>query len=137
VLELRVETDEPGLANTAGDGVRHGACGMGGGEDGAPHHYRLLSKGKSRDLKTKEVGIDVKPGDVFLVESGGGGGWGDPNERTREQHEADARNGFVVRSSRGAGRNRRPSHGGLGAISGPPSRSIGSTAKAPSKKESP
>jgi N-methylhydantoinase B len=104
VLELVVETDEPALANTAGDGVRHGACGMGGGEDGAPHRYRLLSKGKARELQTKELGIQVKPGDVFMVESGGGGGWGDPKRRTVEEHEGDAVNGFVARN----GRPRRP-----------------------------
>src|SRR5216683_3282854 len=96
VLDLVVETDEPALANTAGDGVRHGACGMAGGEDGAPHRYRLLSKGKARELQTKELGIVVKPGDVFMVESGGGGGWGDPKRRASEEHEADVENGFVT-----------------------------------------
>jgi N-methylhydantoinase B len=70
-----VETAEPGVANTAGDGVRHGATGMGGGNDGTPHRYRLLSNGSTRVLRTKEVGVVVQPGDVFLVESGGGGGW--------------------------------------------------------------
>ena len=35
-LEMVVEVAEPAVANTAGDGVRHGACGMLGGEDGDP-----------------------------------------------------------------------------------------------------
>ena len=103
VLDFVVETDEPARANTAGDGVRHGACGMAGGADGHPHRYRLLSKGKLRALKTKEVGIVVKPGDVFLVESGGGGGWGPPRQRTPEQRAADVESGFVT-----DGRARRP-----------------------------
>src|SRR3954454_21848466 len=34
-LDLRVETAGPARGNTAGDGVRHGACGMLGGDDGA------------------------------------------------------------------------------------------------------
>ena len=34
--------------------------------------------GQPRVIKTKEVGIAIRPGDVFVIESGGGGGWGDP-----------------------------------------------------------
>jgi N-methylhydantoinase B len=98
ILELVVETAEAARANTAGDGVRHGACGMAGGKDGAPHRYRLLSRGKARDIQTKELGIDVRPGDVFHVESGGGGGWGEPTLRTPEAHAADAQTGFVSKN---------------------------------------
>src|SRR6185312_6867003 len=59
-LELAVETAKPALGNTAGDGIRHGACGMAGGEDGAPHDYRLRRPdGSTRVLKTKETGIVI------------------------------------------------------------------------------
>ncbi|MER8402203.1 hydantoinase B/oxoprolinase family protein [Mesorhizobium sp. M1348] len=81
-LDLELEIAEPALANTAGDGVRHGACGLQGGEDGAPHDYRLLSSGKPpRALKTKEVGIVLSPGDVLAIRSSGGGGWGPADKR--------------------------------------------------------
>src|SRR5712692_10507283 len=100
VLDFVLETDEPARANTAGDGVRHGACGMAGGADGKPHRYRLVSKGKARELQTKELGIVVKPGDVFMVESGGGGGWGDPKRRTLDEHKADVENGFAMANGR-------------------------------------
>lgn len=109
VLEFVVETEEPARANTAGDGVRYGACGMAGGRDGLPHRYRLLSDGRVRVLQTKEVGIPVQPGDVFLIESGGGGGWGDPRLRAPEARAADLDNGFVTRrGSRAGGRRLRP-----------------------------
>ena len=96
VLELAMEITAPARANTAGDGVRHGACGLAGGKDGLPHRYRLRSAGRYRVLKTKEVGITVRPGAVFLVESGGGGGWGDPRRRTSQARKADVENGFVT-----------------------------------------
>ncbi len=96
VLELEMEITEPARANTAGDGTRHGACGLAGGRDGSPHRYRLRSGGRCRVLNTKEAGIPVCPGDVFLIESGGGGGWGDPRRRTREARAADEENGFVI-----------------------------------------
>jgi N-methylhydantoinase B len=101
VLRLRVDIEEPAVANTAGDGVRHAPYGLRGGRDGQPHRYRLLSRGRAvRALRTKEVGIPVRPGDVFLVESSGGGGYGPPAKRTPAARERDRANGVVA----GAGR---------------------------------
>ena len=95
-LRLRVDIVEPGVANTAGDGVRHTPYGLLGGKDALPHRYRLLSKGRApRVLKTKEVGVPVRPGDVFFVESAGGGGYGPPAKRSDAARAADEVNGFV------------------------------------------
>jgi N-methylhydantoinase B len=95
-LRLRVDIEEPAVANTAGDGVRHTPYGLFGGKDALPHRYRLLSKGRApRVLKTKEVGVPVRPGDVFFVESSGGGGYGPPAKRSPEARAADVANGFV------------------------------------------
>jgi N-methylhydantoinase B len=88
---------EPAVANTAGDGVRHGACGILRGVDGVPHRYVLKSAGRpDRLLKTKEVGIVIRPGDVLDVRSGGGGGYGDPAERSAEARDRDRLLGFVT-----------------------------------------
>jgi N-methylhydantoinase B len=95
-LVLRVESDGPCRANTAGDGARHGAAGVLGGRDGAPHRYALRgADGSDRVLRTKEVGIPVQPGDRLHVRAGGGGGWGDPAERDPALRERDAREGYV------------------------------------------
>jgi N-methylhydantoinase B len=91
-----VETAEPAVGNTAGDGVRYGACGILGGADGVPHRYTLHSNGKQRAIKTKEVGIEIRPGDVLVLESGGGGGWGDPARRNPDATARDVENGFVT-----------------------------------------
>jgi N-methylhydantoinase B len=110
VLRFRLETEEPAVANTAGDGIRHAPYGILGGEDGLPHRYRLISRGGERLLKTKEVGIPLRPGDLFLVESGGGGGYGPPRARDPRAHAEDLLNGFVTpagaRASRGRGQRR-------------------------------
>jgi len=96
-MQLVVEIDRPARANTAGDGVRHGACGLFGGEDGLPHRYVLRSRGRpDRVLRTKEVGIPIHPGDVIQVESGGGGGWGDPRQRSEGARQEDLLQGFVT-----------------------------------------
>ena len=92
-----VEVAEPAVANTAGDGVRHGACGTLGGEDGLPHRYVLKSAGRpDRALQTKEVGVVIRPGDVLDVRSGGGGGFGDPAGRSAEERARDSLLGFVT-----------------------------------------
>jgi N-methylhydantoinase B len=96
IVEMVVETAAPALANTAGDGVRHGACGILGGRDGLPHRYTLYSPGHPpRPIRTKEVGVEIRPGDVLLLESGGGGGWGDPAARDPAARARDVDNGFV------------------------------------------
>lgn len=111
-LDLRIETEGEARANTAGDGVRHGAAGMLGGEDGAPHHYTLRhADGSERDLKTKEAGVVLKPGDRLIVRSGGGGGWGDKAARDPAAIEADKAEGYIHPDDRSAagreGLNRR------------------------------
>lgn len=95
VLRLRVDITTPAVANTAGDGVRHAPYGLFGGDNGLPHRYRLLSRRQARVLKTKEVGVPVLPGDVFLVESSGGGGYGPPARRSKQARASDRVNGLV------------------------------------------
>jgi len=95
-LDLVFEGEKPAVANTAGDGVRHGSCGLMGGEDGLPHDYRLISSGKPpRQLKTKEVGIPLLPGDVLEIRSAGGGGWGPEAKRAPSAIERDAIQGLI------------------------------------------
>jgi len=97
IVEMVVETAEPAVGNTAGDGVRYGACGILGGKDGAPHRYTLYSEAQPpRAIKTKEVGLVIRPNDVLVLESGGGGGWGDPAERDPNAINRDTENGFVT-----------------------------------------
>ena len=95
-MELVVETRDDVVANIAGDGLRHGARGMLGGKDGAPHDYRVRDPGgETRALASKMEGVPVKAGSSFLVKSGGGGGWGEPVKRQRDARENDVLNGFV------------------------------------------
>ena len=97
-LRLRMDIQEPAVANTAGDGVRHAPYGLLGGKDGLPHRYRLQSRGRPmRVLKTKEVGIPVRGGDVFVIESSGGGGYGPPSKRAAAARAGDRANGFTRR----------------------------------------
>ena len=99
LLRLRVETDGPARANTAGDGIRHGARGMLGGQDGQPHDYTLIYPAPDvapRKLLTKEVGVVIPSGSVLHVLSGGGGGWGNPAARDPAARARDRDEGLVT-----------------------------------------
>jgi N-methylhydantoinase B len=108
VLELKMETAEPATGNTAGDGVRHASYGILGGGEGLPHRYRMVSRGQTRILKTKEVGIPILPGATFLIESAGGGGYGKPAERDPGARAADLDNGLVTRRNGNGSRAASP-----------------------------
>jgi N-methylhydantoinase B len=123
ILELHAEVAEPARANTAGDGTRHAPYGILGGLDGLPHRYRLRSRGRrDRVLRTKEVGIVVRPGDIFLVESGGGGGYGDPRQRASEARAYDRENGFVTRQKSTRASSANGGARGAGPAPGPARR---------------
>jgi N-methylhydantoinase B len=96
IVAMVVETEEPAIGNTAGEGTRHGACGILGGQDGLTHRYTFYSgNDEPRPIKTKETGIVIRPGDRLVLESGGGGGWGDPAKREPDAVASDVANGFV------------------------------------------
>jgi N-methylhydantoinase B len=95
-MRLRVEAAGTTMANTAGEGVVHGARGINGGHDGAPHDYTLLPPGAPpRKLKSKEINVPVPSGSVIHVLSGGGGGWGDPALRDPAARASDKTEGLV------------------------------------------
>ena len=97
-VEMVVETAEPAIGNTAGEGVRHGACGILGGQDGMTHRYTLHSgNNEPRAIRTKETGLTIRPGDRLVLESGGGGGWGDPKKRDPAARARDVESGFVTK----------------------------------------
>ena len=95
-MHLTVETVKPCVANMAGDGVRHGARGMLGGEDGAPHHYTMRAPGKDDfTLPSKAEGLTVPAGSTFVIRSAGGGGFGPASERDPALSVDDMTNDIV------------------------------------------
>jgi N-methylhydantoinase B len=56
-----------------------------------------MSEGRPpRELHTKEVGIEIRPGDCLEVRSAGGGGWGPPEKRSQAARERDRQQGLVT-----------------------------------------
>ena len=95
VCELVYEGAGEARLNTAGDGVVVPPFGLFGGKPGQSHLYKLISGGE-RALRSKETGVVLKPGDRILALSSGGGGYGDPAQRSPEQRRWDLKNGYCT-----------------------------------------
>jgi N-methylhydantoinase B len=65
-----------------------------GGADGAPYRITVERNGTARDVKGKET-VRLLAGDVVVIDTCGGGGYGDPAERPAELDARDRREGFV------------------------------------------
>jgi N-methylhydantoinase B len=65
-----------------------------GGADGLPFRITLERDGTRRDVKGKET-LALRPGDVVLIETSGGGGYGDPGARPAELAARDRQDGYV------------------------------------------
>ncbi|MXZ91549.1 MAG: hypothetical protein F4W95_12105 [Chloroflexi bacterium] len=96
VCDLVYEGEGPALLNTAGDGIVVPPFGLFGAADGLPHHYKIVSNGTDRVLGSKEVGVLVNPGDHIICLSSGGGGYGQPINRSQDASQWDLKNGYVT-----------------------------------------
>ena len=95
VCEIIYEGEGDALLNTAGDGAVVPPFGVLGGGPGLPHRYSMVSNGVETVLRTKQTGVVVKPGDRIVALSSGGGGYGDPVERSRDSEAWDRLNGYL------------------------------------------
>jgi N-methylhydantoinase B len=71
-----------------------------GGQAAAVGQVTVLRQGKGEPINAnKTENLELHPGDVVIVETGGGGGYGDPRERPVEEVERDVRRGYVSREA--------------------------------------
>jgi len=77
--------------------------GLDGGREGRPNRWGVVQDGEEHTLKdayglvsnSKFYNLLVKKGDVIVLETGGGGGFGDPRERDPEAVRRDLREGYI------------------------------------------
>jgi N-methylhydantoinase B len=68
--------------------------GVSGGGDGLPFRVTLNPGREAREVRGKET-IALRRGDLVLVETCGGGGYGPPADRAPEARERDRREGYA------------------------------------------
>ena len=72
-----------------------------GGAPGAPYRVTLERDGTAKDVKGKET-LRLRSGDVVVIETCGGGGYGDPASRPPDLVAHDRLEGYVAADSASA-----------------------------------
>lgn len=78
-------------------------AGVSGGESGAPNRFTVRRDGKRIEPSAfpgKIANFPLRHGDVVVMESSGGGGFGTPTERTPRELADDVADGYVTDTSR-------------------------------------
>jgi N-methylhydantoinase B len=96
IYRWQVDADNIAAANFGG-GVYESTApfGLEGGRPAAPHQLRIQARNGETLQVEPEAFYDLNAGDVFEIFQSGGGGYGDPRERTVEQVRQDVANGLV------------------------------------------
>lgn len=76
------------------DGEKFGSVGLLGGKGGTKTKLEIVRDGERIPYRTFDLKY-LEPGDVFIQDSGGGGGIGDPLEREVEKVQWDVLNGYI------------------------------------------
>jgi N-methylhydantoinase B len=77
------------------DRVKWPPWGVQGGKEAKPGQITVVKKSGEREIIYKSKAYPLEPGDMIIVETGGGGGYGAPSKRPRELVERDLRRGYV------------------------------------------
>jgi N-methylhydantoinase B len=96
-IETRVRATAPMRTNVHVERTKCAPWGLNGGAEALPNRVHLERDGVSFSNGNGKLDNEqMKPGDVLVIESGGGGGYGDPHERSRATVVDDVRNGYVT-----------------------------------------
>ena len=69
--------------------------GLWGGQDGAPGHNAWIDAGGERHELPGKCSLTLGPDSIVVVETPGGGGWGDSAQRGKAARQRDARDGKI------------------------------------------
>jgi N-methylhydantoinase B len=77
------------------DRVKCPPWGVAGGKEGKSGQITVVKKSGEKEVIYKHKAYPLEPGNMIIVETGGGGGYGPPSERARELVERDVARGYV------------------------------------------
>jgi N-methylhydantoinase B len=100
-VALRVRVDGPMSLSMYTERTKCPPWGLLGGLPGLPNGVRVIrTDGTEYAPPNGKMGAyPLKAQDVFVVEAGGGGGYGDPHQRPRSAVRDDLRRGYISRES--------------------------------------
>jgi N-methylhydantoinase B len=93
--DYRILDHDAGLTVTADRALYTPPWGLFGGKSGRPSITEILRVDGQKESWRKVSNLPLKDGDVMSFQTGGGGGYGSPLERSPEQVLQDVLNGYV------------------------------------------
>jgi N-methylhydantoinase B len=88
------------IVSARSDSHKRGAMGVSGGGEGGLARLRKNVGTKSEEvMESKFAGVVLSAGETMLIETAGGGGFGDPKERSFEALAADIEDGVVTKEA--------------------------------------
>lgn len=92
--EWRLDADW-GIVSGNFERFRHGPYGLAGGGHGSKGRFVRMSDGAAHALPSKVSNVRLIRGDRVRLETSGGGGWGQPEKRSREARQRDHKLGYT------------------------------------------
>jgi len=96
IFVLRYEGEQEALLTATGEGVEVRPYGVAGGEPGLGNEYRINRGNEAILIDPHDSRVTIKPGDIIVSCSGGGGGYGNPKERSRDLVKRDVAYGYIT-----------------------------------------
>jgi N-methylhydantoinase B len=79
------------------DRVKYPPWGVQGGKSGKSGQITVEKRSGDKEIVYKSKGYPLQAEDIIIVETGGGGGYGDPHERLGELINRDLQRGYISR----------------------------------------
>lgn len=90
---FRVTSDNV-ACNLSSDRAKIGPWGLNGGRSARGSRFLLVRGDEVKEIPSKSH-VQLSAGDRLILETSGGGGWGDPHQRPSEQVAADVAEGLI------------------------------------------
>jgi N-methylhydantoinase B len=96
-LSRTIEAQAPLTVNSQIERTQCAPWGLEGGQAGLPNGISIRRADGTVEQPTngKLYNVQLQPGDAYIIQSGGGGGFGEPQERPVEEVLADVAQGYI------------------------------------------
>jgi N-methylhydantoinase B len=96
VLDYRILSDNADISSFFGRGITP-PWGIDEGEEGSCNYVEVFDEhGNAKARFSRTSRYPLKKGDLLRLVTGNGGGWGNPNQRSKKEVVNDVKNGFIT-----------------------------------------